>query len=299
MELIQKFSQMCDNFPYDFSNDEARRLAVTNYMTLFNLCKERRVEFYPVISKRIFFHSLQLDRKLNTKPKLIIFDKDGTLMRDNDIFGDWFLRLLDSLSHLVDDRENFSQSIGYDLKRKKIIPGSPLHMHSERYLMVLICKMIPNCSLTQIEKIFNETPMDWNKIEEITDTKKLLTNFKHHGLKIGICTSDCLQNTEKFIQKYDLSDLIDHIVTSDTKNIRAKPSPDPILLTCDKLNVSPLDTWMIGDTYADTHSGINACCGMIFGVSNSENKNFLSEADVIVETPEEALTQFLSFRRMC
>jgi len=213
MNLIQKFSEMCDNFPYDFSNIEARKLAVTNYMTLFNLCKERNIEFYPVISERTFFHNFQLDRRLNKNPRLIIFDKD-------------------------------------------------------------------------------EVKLD------LVDVKRLFTRLKEYDLKIAICTSDCLETTERFVQKYNLHKLIDHIVSSDTKNIIPKPSPDPVLLTCRMLDISPMDTWLVGGSYIETHTGINSGCGLIFGISKGDNKNFLSEADVISESPVDVLTQFLSFRGM-
>ena len=81
--------------------------------------------------------------------------------------------------------------------------------------------------------------------------------------------------------------MIDIIVCGDDP-LSSKPSPEPIWKICSKLNVSPSQTIMIGDTISDIHAGINSRCGRVLGVlTGGYDSHELENADYILNSVED------------
>ena len=64
----------------------------------------------------------------NFKAQAIIFDKDGTLIDFDAMWGNWTLQLADRLQAYVkpDIRPALCESFGYDISRRKILPDGKL-----------------------------------------------------------------------------------------------------------------------------------------------------------------------------
>ena len=61
-------------------------------------------------------------------PKLIIFDKDGTLIDNHVIFSPVIKKMIKKLSCYTDGEQKLAKFIGYDLKNDKFVPeGFVLH----------------------------------------------------------------------------------------------------------------------------------------------------------------------------
>ena len=55
--------------------------------------------------------------------------------------------------------------------------------------------------------------------------------------------------------------------------IKFKPSAEPLLLICKELNISPVNTLMVGDSERDIRCGKNAgalTCGTLYGHRSTE-----------------------------
>lgn len=104
--------------------------------------------------------------------------------------------------------------------------------------------------------------------------RELLTTLRERGLKVAIATSankkyfDALQKSAGL----DLESLVDLIVTADdAKN--SKPAPDIVLAACKKLDLSPAQCAMVGDTPHDAEACKRAgvvCLGVMCGGHPSE-----------------------------
>jgi HAD superfamily hydrolase (TIGR01509 family) len=57
---------------------------------------------------------------------------------------------------------------------------------------------------------------------------------------------------------------------------RHKPHPDPLLLACTRLGVSPSDAWMIGDGQYDVEAGLAAGIKTVW-ISHGRKKEFAAE----------------------
>ena len=97
------------------------------------------------------------------------------------------------------------------------------------------------------------------------DINKIFQFLKDLGIKIAICTSDDREATEDTIKIFKIAKYLD-AVSCGSDIVSNKPSPEPIWDICNKLDIRPSETVMVGDTIADLHAGINAKCGKIISV---------------------------------
>ena len=91
-----------------------------------------------------------------------------------------------------------------------------------------------------------------------------------------------------------LEPYVDMIMCGDDPQGKPKPNPHNALHICRKLNVSPTDTIMVGDTPADTLMGQQANLGLTVGVLTGVGAlNDLHSADVIVSDVHECVDMIL------
>ena len=113
-------------------------------------------------------------------------------------------------------------------------------------------------------------------------------------LQIAICTSDSREGTHEFLEKMKLDSYVDMIVCGDDPDGKPKPNPHNCLHICKKLNVSPTDTIMVGDTPADTLMGQQAQLGLTVGVlTGVGGLHDLRDADVILSDVKECVDMIL------
>ncbi|MGC8577871.1 MAG: HAD family hydrolase [Thermoproteota archaeon] len=78
----------------------------------------------------------------------------------------------------------------------------------------------------------------------------LIHCVKSKGIKVAVCTNNSSYTAISILRELNLLDLIDVIVTRDDVE-RLKPYPDPLLLVCSKLKISPNEALFIGDSLVD------------------------------------------------
>ena len=88
--------------------------------------------------------------------------------------------------------------------------------------------------------------------------------------------------------------MIDYLVCGNDM-IPSKPSPEPLLEICKRLDVKPENAMMVGDTIADIHAGINAKFGKVVGVlSGGYTDSNLNEADHVIDNINSLVKVFLN-----
>ena len=91
-------------------------------------------------------------------------------------------------------------------------------------------------------------------------TKNTLENLKKY--KKSIITNTPKDCTIQILKKFDIEKYFNFILTSsDVKN--AKPSPEIVFKSCEKLGVKPEEVVLVGDTDSDVKSGRAAGCKVI------------------------------------
>jgi phosphoglycolate phosphatase len=78
----------------------------------------------------------------------------------------------------------------------------------------------------------------------------LIHCIKSKGIRVAVCTNNSSYTALSILRDLNLLDLIDVIVTRDDVE-RLKPYPDPLLLVCSKLKISPSEALFVGDSLVD------------------------------------------------
>lgn len=94
--------------------------------------------------------------------------------------------------------------------------------------------------------------------------------------------------TMRFLEQYDLVQYFDVVVTG-LSAVHTKPYPDPILLAAKKMNVSPENCLMIGDTTVDIRAGKAAgaqTLGVLCGFGEEPELRHFGADDIVEDTPK-------------
>lgn len=228
----------------------------------------------------------------NVDPQVIIFDKDGTLIDFDFMWGTWTLQLAERLERVtsLNARQALCDSYGYDIKRRKIVRDGKLTctpMWRLREMMIEVTRSLglsgPQASCAVDDAWFVPDPVALAK--PFTDVYKLFTNIRKRGIRIAIATTDDRCATEAMLRALGVSDLVNTMVCADD-GIQAKPAPDMVTTICGRLHTDPSKAVVIGDTVADLQMARSAGAGYVIGVLSGVGslENLTPLADILLDT---------------
>ncbi|RLC48094.1 MAG: hypothetical protein DRH57_02850 [Candidatus Cloacimonadota bacterium] len=244
----------------------------------------------------------QQDNRIIINPqliKLIIFDKDGTIVK-----LDMWAKVIKNRAELIGDffhfdtwqTNNISIIMGIDPITTKIADINRLtisRIKTEENVTKYLVEQGIESNLAQdaIHKIFAEVDnnMDFTKIvSPIGNIRELFSRIKDNGTEIAIATSDIETRGRKIMQALDVDDYVSAVAGVDSV-INDKPAPDMILHICDRLNVSPKLTAIVGDSVYDLLMGHSAGVGLKIAVLTGKDgkQDLQSYADVVINSIQE------------
>ncbi|KAJ0401100.1 hypothetical protein P43SY_005705 [Pythium insidiosum] len=227
---------------------------------------------------------------LRVDPGLVVFDKDGTLIDFNLMWGGW----VESQAWRVEMttglpvREKLFDAMGYDWIRRSVRSKGALCCTPMGELYKLAVKMLISEGMSP-EKAEDVITKCWSMPDPVLtsrplgDIAGLFRTIKQMGMKIAVCTTDDRQATVDTLEHLQLMDMVDALSCGDD-GIPAKPHAEQIWTLCQQLGVQPHNTIMVGDTHTDMALGRNAGCGLSIGVIGgaSSLEDLALEADVLV-----------------
>jgi len=177
---------------------------------------------------------------MKLRPSAILFDMDGVLI---DSLDSWWISLNTALEAFKYDkitREEFLKRYwGHDL-------------FDNLKTMNIPCEVGNFCNNIYGDHV--------NSIKIYPYTKSTLEKLKYY--KKSIITDTAKDCTIQILKKFDIEKYFNFVLTSsDVKN--AKPSPEIVFKSCEKLGVKPQDVVLVGDTDSDVKSGRAAGCKVI------------------------------------
>lgn len=223
-------------------------------------------------------------------PSLVVFDKDGTLIDFNLMWGGW----VESQAWKVEMttnlpvREKLFDAMGYDWIRRSIRSKGALCCTPMGELYKLAVRVLVTEGMTQ-EKAEAVIKQCWSMPDPVTtsrplaDIGALFRTIKHMGMKIAVCTTDDRQPTIDTLKHLQLDHMVDALACGDD-GLPAKPAAEQIWTICQTLGVQPHNTIMVGDTSTDMLLGKNAGCGLSIGVIGgaSSLEDLAQDADILV-----------------
>ena len=237
----------------------------------------------------------------NFKAEAIIFDKDGTLIDFDAMWGTWTLQLADRLQASVklDVRQALCDSYGYDIARRRILPDGKLTCTPMWKLRELMLDVAQSAGISdhRAQGLVDEAwfvPDPVTLAKPFTNVRKLFTNIHERGIKIAIATTDDRKPTEAMLRAFRVSDLITTMVCADD-GIKAKPAPDMVTTICAHMNIDPRKAIVIGDTVADLQMGRSAGAGYVIGVLSGVGllEHLTPLADILIDTVDSLQDSFV------
>lgn len=227
-------------------------------------------------------------------PGLIIFDKDGTLIDFNLMWGAWIEKqawMLEMSTGLPLRNELFA-TFGYDWLRRAVLSTGALFCRPMNELRDLAVDTVvaagvgPGGDRQAAEELVDEhweMPDAARMSRPLGDLTSVFQMIQGFGLKIAVCTADNRAPTTETLEVLGVDGMVDAICCGDD-GFAAKPSPEQIWKLCNDVGVQPCNALMVGDTATDMTMGRDAGCGLTIGVLGGAGaaEDLADTADVLL-----------------
>ena len=237
------------------------------------------------------------------KTQAIIFDKDGTLIDFDAMWGGWTLYLPEQL-HLAsgkEARDALCLTLGHDQTSKKVRADGKLASNPTSYLSELTVEFIRSSGLLEhkARQVVEQTwciPDPVMLAKPFTDIRCLSGQMHGQGIKIAIATANDRPPTQAMIEAFDIEEYISYMVCADD-GVPSKPASDMVPSLCKKMEVEPSKVMVIGDTTCDLKMARAAGAGLAVGVLSgvSAARELIPYADVLSDSVDELNEYALAF----
>lgn len=214
-----------------------------------------------------------------TEIKHFCFDLDGTLVSSAKTIYKTTTKTLDDLGIYYSlPEEKFNQMIGQHFK------------DIFEYFGVAVS------NFEHFIKIYKSNYFNFiNDSELFEGTRETLEKLKSLEIKISLLTTKAQDQADKIIAHFNLENYFD-IIMGRRDGIPHKPSPEPLMMICNELNISTAKTVMVGDTELDILCGKNAgakTCAATYGYRNADLLNS-HYPDYVIDSISEIVTDILN-----
>jgi phosphoglycolate phosphatase len=203
---------------------------------------------------------------------LVVFDKDGTLIDFQHMWGGWVRDLVAGLERETDHpfATRLHDVLGVDLatglvQAHGLLAATPMARIREVVEAVAADELGASARTAAVVDAVWAPPDPVALARPVGDLRSLLERLRESGRHVAIATSDDRDPTERTLAALGLEDLIDDVVCADDR-ILPKPAPDAVHRVCAQLGVVPARTAVVGDSVADLAMGRAAGAGRVIGV---------------------------------
>lgn len=228
---------------------------------------------------------------------LVVFDKDGTLISFEAMWGGWARRLaarLEEVTRRPVAGEVFA-TIGFDPIAGTIQPSGPLAIDTmagiqERIAAVLRrwCPSVPAARRALAEAWFEPDPVEL--AVPLADLTAIFDTLRATGRSIAVATTDDRAPTEATLATLGLMESVTTLLCGDDDG-PLKPDPVAFTAVCGRVGRSVRRSAMVGDTPADLRMAREAEAGLAIGVLSGlgGSADLAPDADLILGSVGELL----------
>jgi phosphoglycolate phosphatase-like HAD superfamily hydrolase len=216
----------------------------------------------------------QLHIPLDYQTKLVIFDKDGTLIDFHAMWATWVIELahrLEAAAGLPLAGRLF-QTLGYEPATGHVVFGSHLALDTTDETRAVVIAILRAAGLTgaAAARALDTawfTPDPLATAQPLADLPTLFGALRERGIRIAVATADNHAPAATTLAGLGVATLVDAIIGADD-GLPTKPAPDAVLEICRRLGVAPAQALVVGDTPLDMQMGRAAGAGLVVGVTS-------------------------------
>ncbi len=197
----------------------------------------------------------------------VIFDLDGTVVSDEDEWGEAFKKVLKRLGVTVDSGYPHVGGIGIE-------ENWPLFI--KRYKIK---------TAKTIEELTAETLREFNKLIFSVDVKpgfeEFVMNLREGGVKTALATSSTWATVQNFFDRLKIEPYFDSVTTGE-EVLYKKPDPEIFLKAAEKLGTDPESCLVIEDSGAGVEAAKNANMKVVGIARDEKHAVSLKKANLVV-----------------
>jgi phosphoglycolate phosphatase-like HAD superfamily hydrolase len=232
------------------------------------------------------------------EPRLVVFDKDGTLIDFHAMWSVWIEALAQTLERAADQPliGAIYAVVQYDAVRRRAVAGGALAIAPMRDLRRMVTDTLVGAGVERprAEEVIQKNwfvPDPAAMASPLADLHGLFAALRGCGIQVAVATSDDRAATLATLAALGLEPWVAACACADDA-IQPKPAPDMLLALCRTLDVRPAQTLVVGDSAADLRMGLAAGVGMRVGVLSgiSDRAALAPFADTIIRSVAELVT---------
>lgn len=230
---------------------------------------------------------------------LVIFDKDGTLIDFQHLWGPKNRLWIETMVQQVEEDQAILslalyQGLGCNPTTFQVINDGPMAVASIPKLSIVAAAILYQHGLSwhDAEQLAQAALVDSliklptaDLIQPLGDVAGLCRKLTQSGIRVAIITSDNRAATEETLSLLGIEDDVSLLVCGDDE-MPDKPAPDAIWHIGSQLGVESARIVMVGDTASDMLAGVNAGVGYCVGIKNGagDQIELAAHADTLLES---------------
>jgi phosphoglycolate phosphatase-like HAD superfamily hydrolase len=229
--------------------------------------------------------------------ELVIFDKDGTLIDFQAMWGGWVRALADHLEGETGTplEGPLFDVLGVDPATGRVLShgllaATPMSRIRSVVVETVAAAGVPaGAAEAAVERSWRP-PDPVELAHPIQGMERLLTELHRSGRRIAIATSDDREPTERTLAALGLAELVAGLACADDGE-PVKPHPAAVFRLCSEAHVVPGRTVVVGDSVADLAMGRAAGVARVIGVLTgvADRAALAPHADVVLGSVAELL----------
>lgn len=231
---------------------------------------------------------------------LVVFDKDGTLIEFEPMWGPlaeaWVAVLTRDLDGQAkrDVAQELYRSWGFDPVQSRTAPQSPWASATTGQVQTIAASVLYRHGFSwpdaddrarlAPQQVALELPLA-DLVRPAGDVAALLEQLHLAGVQVAVITTDHRAETDETLRILGAGHLVDHLVCGDD-GLAAKPAPDTLLDALSHLEVEAPRAVVVGDTLPDLLMAERAGAGLKVAVRTGAGDPdlLLAHADIVIDS---------------
>ncbi|MBS4455428.1 HAD family hydrolase [Tuanshanicoccus lijuaniae] len=223
----------------------------------------------------------------------ILFDKDGTLIRLDDLWVEPTLQFMEMFiakhtAMTADEKEQFYHMIG--IENQQLVANGMVAAGTIREQATALAR---HCTVPvdQVEAAMTQYFTDYlhthpEKLIPVTDLTALFTQLKAKGYGLGLVTADSHQPTMVALELLGIADYFSFIAAADDK-YALKPHPEALHAFAQSIGAKATEVVYVGDSIKDMQFGQHGygAIGVLSG--NTAKETLLAHTDCVIDSIEQ------------
>jgi len=202
--------------------------------------------------------------------KLVIFDKDGTLMELHHYWTEMCKLRVDLIAEKYpltpEQKKTMLFAMGVDLDRKRLRPEGPVGIKKREVILQAAVDSLEKAGYSDTKSVCQQIFEEVDKrsagmldrlVIPIKGAAEVISSLSESGCRIAIATTDRSGRASLAMDSMGLGRMIDLVIGADNVS-ETKPDPEMIFLILKTLHVQKDEALMIGDAITDIEMGNRA-----------------------------------------